>query len=235
MVSGLADSTWITPIVVPGRPPALKKLLSNDKVLDDTANISKGVAKVSFATPLTGWVAGSSGCFSTTDGGATWTTLTLPGSHGVSAPNASANESEPISSNQSNTTAVQPDAFAAAMALPSAPISQHLGFDKSLVLASSQMATWWQSSPYYDVGFLSVQISRDSQPRQGSTATASGHLQRINRTRAEHPAEFYVSAKTQVRLITSVYQAQWQYVAFSSNCLRVIEQPAVRKPRGVFQ
>src|ERR1700730_17357833 len=49
-----------------------------------------------------------------------------------------------------------------------------------------------------------------------SAATASGHLQRINRTRAEHPAEFYVSAKTQVRLITSVYQAQWQYVAFSS-------------------
>jgi photosystem II stability/assembly factor-like uncharacterized protein len=108
MVSGLADSTWITPIVAPGRPPALKKLLSNDRVLDDTANISNGATKVSFATPQTGWVAGSSGLFSTTDGGATWTTLTLPGSHGVSVPNASPNESEPISGNPSDTTAVQP-------------------------------------------------------------------------------------------------------------------------------
>jgi photosystem II stability/assembly factor-like uncharacterized protein len=86
MVSGLADSTWITAIVAPGKSPALKKLLSNDRVLDDNANISNGAARVSFATPLTGWVAGSSGFFSTTDGGATWTTLTLPGSHGGSAP-----------------------------------------------------------------------------------------------------------------------------------------------------
>jgi photosystem II stability/assembly factor-like uncharacterized protein len=71
LVSGIADSMWITPIVAPGRPPALKKLLSNNRVLDDTAN--HGGAIISFATPLTGWVAGSDGFFSTTDGGATWT------------------------------------------------------------------------------------------------------------------------------------------------------------------
>jgi hypothetical protein len=65
----------------------------------------------------------------------------------------------PAPTNQNQFPATSPTqpqsnhAFAADMALPSAAISQHLGFDKSLALASSQMATWWQSSPYYNVGF----------------------------------------------------------------------------------
>jgi hypothetical protein len=51
---------------------------------------------------------------------------------GAVPPNASANESEPISSNQSDTTAVQPGAFAAVMVLPSATTSAHLGFRQFL-------------------------------------------------------------------------------------------------------
>jgi hypothetical protein len=38
----------------------------------------------------------------------------------------------------------------------------------------------------------------------GQQPPPAATFKRINRTRAEHPAEFYVSVKTHVRLITSV-------------------------------
>jgi photosystem II stability/assembly factor-like uncharacterized protein len=162
VASGVADSTWIT-AVAPGGAPAVKTLLSNDIVLAETNASTRYLSgtRISFVTPTTGWVACASGLLLTTDGGATWATIT-PGSRGgASSPKASIDESE-----ERNTTTPLPKSEAApATGLPSAGISQHVGFDQKFVFSVGTMQTWRNSSPYYDVGFyLNGGLSHPTDP-----------------------------------------------------------------------
>jgi photosystem II stability/assembly factor-like uncharacterized protein len=136
-------------IVKVGRVP-----LAGDVETSVTAS-GTGTAALSFADPNNGWALGMGGkLLGTADGGETWRNITpwqvftpasAPSGPGVSQPQAQTEETQP-----------------GASLLPSPSVqsqggksnlhaSMHLGFDRTDVLSTADMAKWWTYSPYYDV------------------------------------------------------------------------------------
>ena len=155
MPSTVADSTWITGNRVPAHAPTLTALSAGARVrasIDPVSHFSGyfQVYQLSFATRTQGWIiVGDGELRSTTDGGATWTTL-LPGPqprviqpHGSFIPRPSMGEPD---------AALAPADSVTNAALALNP-SKHLGFDQYSVGPPFEMGKWWQYSPYHDVGF----------------------------------------------------------------------------------
>jgi Domain of unknown function (DUF1906) len=113
-----------------------------------------GVLALSFADSTHGWVLTAQGkLLSTADGGATWAEVTpwrqtKPGriSEAPGPPGGAA------AAGPATSISIAPEATASGSGGggSSTHTSLHLGFDKSLVIPSGIMQTWWTYSPYFD-------------------------------------------------------------------------------------
>ncbi|MGH9615594.1 MAG: glycoside hydrolase domain-containing protein [Acidobacteriaceae bacterium] len=152
VVSTVADNTWIIPFTPRGAQPKLLQLNPYDKAAaaGDLSSGYFGGHRITFATPTEGWLTSNRRLLSTTDGGATWTEIT-PGKHPTNWFQVPSTMAKPLAGGTStNSTMTQ---AAATPGFASNGISQHLGFDRRFVISVADMQTWWNSSPYFDVGF----------------------------------------------------------------------------------
>ncbi|HEY6946349.1 MAG TPA: glycoside hydrolase domain-containing protein [Candidatus Acidoferrum sp.] len=164
-IVAVVDSTALAPRRRSQKAFTLLKLAPGGKVTETSANelaqVAAGAAIVSlnFSDAAHGWASSSDGHFlSTADGGATWKDISPDhGKMSMQAPPSSA-----LRANSSSTTlpsslvpSAVPGPIAAASTI-STYKSRHLGFDACAAppqnSKSPQMATWWASSPYFDVG-----------------------------------------------------------------------------------
>lgn len=151
-------STWIVPFAPQGTHATLMKLRANDRL---TAPVHRSSGdfrscELSFSTSDEGWANCSGILSSTIDGGSNWTEIAPRIRNGV----LTADPITPVPAPKPLKT--HPIKLADPKAVPSAAytssggpqsgIDQHLGFDRDLILSTGDMATWWISSPYYDVG-----------------------------------------------------------------------------------
>lgn len=155
--SAVADSSWVIAKAPNGKPPTLINLDKYGPV--NTGNVASDCAtgmacltnsQISFVTPMIGWriEAGGGHLLSTTDGGATWNTIT-PGLHPQSGTAVEPNSNTALLAPSSAT-----DTTATAAPAPPQPVtSRHLGFDKCGVPSVAMMQQWWTNSPYFDVAF----------------------------------------------------------------------------------
>jgi hypothetical protein len=113
---------------------------------------------ISFVSPTQGWiVVGDGDLMSTTDGGASWTRIS-PGPASIQSsedPSALESFEEHVfpgeSSNEPNSQTV-PMVLSALPSGVGSVISKHLGFESQFTGTETEMQTWWNYSPFYDVG-----------------------------------------------------------------------------------
>jgi hypothetical protein len=156
--STMVDSTWVVPFdhVRPSRPPTLTELSHDSRVAakPETGFSDFDRDSISFVSPMQGWLSGSGGLLATNDGGETWTNITPGPPKGKNSPQTTRvlpqvpNHATFVPSPLPSATQLMTQTLSSASG-----ISQHLGFDKSFVALAGKMQTWWNSSPYYDVGF----------------------------------------------------------------------------------
>ena len=148
-------SSWVW-VTVGDLGPKLTTVGTGERIdasADAATDVSRhsAVGQVSFATPANGWaIVGDGELISTTDGGATWTTL-RPGPqphviqpHGSFIPRQSFGRSAAPTPENDLTTAA-----------PIGPIynsSKHLGFETVATGSTTIMQAWWDFSPYHDMG-----------------------------------------------------------------------------------
>jgi hypothetical protein len=82
VTSTVADSTWIIPVTLRRSQPLLIQIPHGGRVVANGTTGKLGNSTISFFSPTRGWV-WSMGLLSTTDGGATWTTITPMATNGV--------------------------------------------------------------------------------------------------------------------------------------------------------
>jgi photosystem II stability/assembly factor-like uncharacterized protein len=82
VTSTVADSTWIIPVTLKRSQPTLIQIPHGGRVVADGKTGKLGNTTISFFSPTRGWV-WLTGLLSTTDGGATWRTITPMASNGV--------------------------------------------------------------------------------------------------------------------------------------------------------
>lgn len=160
-IVAVVDSTAIAPKRLDHEPPTLVKLGPGGKLTEMRASESPdmqngaAISTVNFSDAGHGWASSSNGhLLSTADGGGTWKDIT-PGPKRTSMLAPSSNT---IISGSSG----MPSQSAAAASLGSGPIaasstiasykSRHIGFDLCQAPGTGPMATWWASSPYFDMG-----------------------------------------------------------------------------------
>jgi probable HAF family extracellular repeat protein len=123
--------TVLTKIVAEGYPTVM-------------AELSFGISDFSFVNSSQGWALSTDGrLVSTNDSGVSWADVT-PGFHRPTRPNESA--VLPTSSSQ------QPD-ISSINVPATASLRRRLAFDEKFVADEGDMSTWWNSSPYFEVGF----------------------------------------------------------------------------------
>ena len=163
MFSAVAGTTWIHSFAPMGTQTTLVRLHSNDRIkatVNERGRDGFNNCELSFLTPDEGWMNCSGNLTSTTDGGSTWTAIAPRVRNGVltTDPVTPTPTSKPLKTIQikppvgkSGAAVVPRDTSPGHIGYVSG-IDQHLGFDKDLILSTGDMATWWASSPYYDVG-----------------------------------------------------------------------------------
>jgi photosystem II stability/assembly factor-like uncharacterized protein len=159
----VADSTWILPFAPQGSLPTLVKLRPNDRITapDHKKSGDFRSCKLSLSTQDEGWMNCSGKLSSTVDGGSTWTEIAPRTRNGVLTTDPVTLLPTPTllktikikpATGKSGAAAVVPRDTSSGHVGYASGIDQHLGFDKDLILSMDDMATWWASSPYYDVG-----------------------------------------------------------------------------------
>jgi len=163
-IVAVVDSTALAPKRLDEKPFTLLKLGPARKVTETASELPQvatnaAVVSLNFRDVAHGWASSSDGrLLSTADGGVVWKDIT-PGRKKASlvAPsNTIASENSTGTILPSNVV-VSPATGPTAASLTITPYkSRHLGFDACTAPAQSrknpQMATWWASSPYFDIG-----------------------------------------------------------------------------------
>lgn len=114
----------------------------------DVANLSKfpSIVALDFADANRGWLLFFNGeLVSTSTGGAAWEKIT-PAPADMKPP-----QGKPVTA-PVKTEPIGGSLFRSELAPSSTGVSTHLGFDRFPVIPSSDMQTWQNSSPFYDVG-----------------------------------------------------------------------------------
>jgi len=127
------------------------KVLSSTSA--DAAPAGSAVFDLSFASDTLGWVLTSGGLLSTTDGGITWVDITPLAMQRPADPQSGLNWNGFTLNDAGSLSSLISDheSFEAPESLQN---SAGLGFDQQFVAcAKPQMKTWWEYSPYFDVGF----------------------------------------------------------------------------------
>jgi photosystem II stability/assembly factor-like uncharacterized protein len=159
----VVGSTWIIPFTPQGNQTTLVKLRPNDRMAAASHKSSGDFnnCDLSFLTAEEGWMNCSGTLTSTINGGATWTAIvprvrcrvltTDPVTPLPTPKPLKTIEIKPTAGNNGAATVVSRDTSPGHIGYVSG-IDQHLGFDKDKIIPVGDMATWWVSSPYYDVG-----------------------------------------------------------------------------------
>ncbi len=110
--------------------------------------VGGGVGQVSFVDRTRGWALLFAGeLVATSDAGQSWRRITPPGT-AVAGVVLRKSVEIPTQTNRTSGASLQPDPNAS-----SSSVSTHLGFDRFPVIPkTSDMQTWMNSSPFYDVG-----------------------------------------------------------------------------------
>jgi photosystem II stability/assembly factor-like uncharacterized protein len=179
--SAVAGSTWIFSFAPQGTHTTLVRLHANDRKKAETNERGRdgfNNCELSFFTPDEGWMNCADNLSVTLDGGAGWTSIGPRTRNGVLT-------TDPITPSKTfplKTNVIKLPGMAKTTRNSVAPadtpthipyvsgIDQHLGIDRSHVLSTDEMAKWWTSSPYYDVGIYAL----DS-PNRGNDPTLAGH------------------------------------------------------------
>lgn len=182
-IVAVIGSTALAPKRVDHEPATLLKLGPAGKVSETRASqwpampSGAGLLSVNFSDVAHGWASSSDGrLLSTSDGGVTWNDISpVRKKTSLVAPSSIVS-----SESSSGTTSQGPVATSAALGTLAASSiittykSRHLGFDACAAPAqnsrSPQMATWWASSPYFDVGIY-VGGSNRSCPQPNLTSS----------------------------------------------------------------
>jgi photosystem II stability/assembly factor-like uncharacterized protein len=154
--SAIVGSTWIAPFAPKGSQPTLMKLRPNDRITapDHKSSSDFRSCGLSFFTPDEGWANCSGDLSSTTDGGASWTSITPRHRNGVLT-------TDPLTPNktmQNQTKTIHLPGMAKSRSNSVAPlvapsnkiayvsgVDQHLGFDRNLILSTGDMGGWPRS------------------------------------------------------------------------------------------
>jgi len=156
--STVAGTTWIIPFAAKGQMPTLMKLLPSSRAIAGPhKNGDFARCSISFLTPDEGWMNCSGALSSTIDGGPTWTTITPRARNGIltTEPITELPRQIPLRTHETKIAVSKTRATAASTSFGgglSSGISQHLGFETRRVPSMADMQTWWDSSPYYEVG-----------------------------------------------------------------------------------
>jgi photosystem II stability/assembly factor-like uncharacterized protein len=179
LFSAIAGSTWILSFTGTGNEHKLMKLTPKSGRTDGAnSDLKHNNCHLSFIRPDEGWMNCSGNLSSTIDGGTTWTSITPRAHNGQ----LTIDPVTPIRRIPIKTKRTRIPGMAKTMLNLVSPadiptqipyvsgIDQHLGFDKSHVLSVDDMATWWASSPYYDVGIYAL-----NSPNRGNDPTLAKH------------------------------------------------------------
>jgi probable HAF family extracellular repeat protein len=145
--SAITASAWILPFDPQGSAASLiEQSPGITKSLPAHQSGDLGRCTISFFSQAEGWSDCAGDLTATSNGGTTWTEISPRTNNGVLVANAI-----------TPSIAVPPLTFATPSTAPlpvslTRTISQHLGFDAATVPDPATMKTWWQSSPYYDIG-----------------------------------------------------------------------------------
>jgi hypothetical protein len=162
VVSGaVVGSAWILPFRPVQAAPSVLELDPHDRKAATTGKTTGDFSRCQIRALAINeeWMKCSDGLSATLDGGTTWTNITPRVKNNILT-------TESITSNA--TSKPQPST----VKINSAPrvsralvtgsrvddveggpgIEEHLAFDKDHVFSTDDMETWWESSPYYDVG-----------------------------------------------------------------------------------
>lgn len=151
--STVADSELITVSSSDHLSPKLTRVSPGNKVVTMAAVIpgGRGVDHLSFASPDRGWAAAGDRLLLTVDGGASWTDVTPrfvvrpSGSNRVPAREGPPRESD-----------INGSLIPAALT----GTTVRLGFDRCAAPTTGNMQTWWNSSPFFDIGIYLGGTSR---------------------------------------------------------------------------
>jgi hypothetical protein len=148
----IAGSTWILPFAPAGQPPIPLQLSAGSGPVDGAAShLQYFDCDLDFLNPSQGWMRSAGGLSSTEDGGATRTMINPRARDGALTTDPVTPDATPAPVRLSASAPIA--ALSGPSVAPSAGVSQRLGFDSTDVLSVSDMATWWNASPYYDAGF----------------------------------------------------------------------------------
>ncbi len=149
--STIADSVLLTvpKLDTKGNIP-LTVVPPGGKALTTITHVSGGgigISQLSFTNPSRGWASTSNNLFSTQDGGVTWTNIT-PGEGSGTGRRLQPSIRGSVTPKTQGAPRVRPAEIADAGPV----VSAQLGFDKCPSPTLAQMNTWWNYSPYFDVG-----------------------------------------------------------------------------------
>ncbi len=163
--SAIAGSKWILSFGGTKSERRLMKLAPKSGATDGAnSDLKHYNCDLSFITTDEGWMNCSGTLSATVDGGTTLTDITpraRNGSNGVltTDPIQPAPTPKPLKTieikpafGKSGAAAVVPQDTLPGHLPYVSGVDQHLGFDRTDVLLTSEMDKWWNSSPYYDVG-----------------------------------------------------------------------------------
>ncbi len=165
VLSTVVDSTWVIALT-PGHL-VFSRLGASAGTTEPNANpdlFRHGISALTFATPTQGWIL-TNELLSTADGGATWTKITpQPSGQRVVLKPIVTGSSAPAEGTSPAAPDVQmniwggegqwlPNSVGGATANLQTNINRHVGFDEYLVASSANTRTWWNNSPYFDIGF----------------------------------------------------------------------------------
>ncbi len=146
LATTVTDSTWIT-AVISGQKLSLKTITSGGNVSSPilASNVEKNfsrISRLSFATRSEGWALANGRLLSTLDGGSSWSDITPPKARGAEL-------SAPIQKERQTSLDSYAESRHSSSAASASGASEHLGFDKSLVILTPGMQKWWNESPYW--------------------------------------------------------------------------------------